>query len=457
MSNKDMHVSNKKIFYIIASIMIPIIMVILRPMDLDLNQSIVFGSLLTVIIWWGSGIVNQTLACFVLLAVFVAFGRTPIRSVFYFPLSSDFILITCAFLLSQGVVNSKVADRISELILSKYCDSALKLVICSFVLAIVLVFVIPQPFPRVILLSSMYINFMKGQKISEESKEAVLFSIFVAATVTSLLLLNGDIIQNFSALKFGNINMSYLEWAKYMTLPSFVVLILTALVFIMVFKKEILNVNFTKAVTSVDQKMSKEEIISLAIILGVIVLWLTESIHHISVSTSALIGTLAMFATRIIGIKDLKALNVKLLIFLTAEFAIGKVMTGSGTAFKLSNYLTGFFPDPGSYLYLPFIVILIMALHMVMGSLITSLSVIITSLIPIVSGHLSPEVVVLLTSAAVSVHYLMPFHHVTIMIGFGNGCYQVKHTLKLGLRLTIMTIITTLFIYVPWWRLTGLF
>jgi len=457
MDKNKMQLLSKKNFYILATLMVPIIMAVLKPMDMDINQSIVFGSLLTVIIWWGSGIVNQTLACFVLLAVFIVFGRTPIRSVFYFPLSSDFVLITCAFLLSQGVVNSKVADRISELVLSKYCDSALKLVICSFVLAVVLVFVIPQPFPRVILLSSMYINFMKEQQISQESKEAVLFSIFVAATATSLLLLNGDIVQNYSALKFGNVSMSYLEWAKLMTLPSFVVLILTALVFIMVFKKEIFNVNFTKRVSSVDPKMSKQEIISLAIILGVIILWLTESIHHISVSMSALIGTLAMFTTRIIGIKDLKALNVKLLIFLTAEFAIGKVMTGSGTAFKLSNYLTRFFPDPGSYLYLPFIVVLIMALHMVMGSLITSLSVIITSLIPIVSGNLSPEVVVLLTSAAVSVHYLMPFHHVTIMIGFGNGCYQVKHTLKLGLRLTVLTLISTLFIYVPWWRLTGLF
>lgn len=447
---------DRKVLYILASLAIPCLLVMVKPMSMDLNQCIVFGSLLTTIIWWGSGIVNRNLACMVLLVIFVIFGRTPLESVFYFPLSSDFILIVCSFLLSQGIVNSKVADRMSELVLSKYCDNAFKLTIFSFVLGTLLIFIIPQPFPRVILLSSIYLNFMEGQQVSRETRDVLLFSIFVAATSTAMLFINGDIILNYAALKFGNINMSYIEWAQYMTLPSLIVTTILAIVFILVFKKELADVNFTKTKSTNDTKITKQEVIALWITFVVIIFWLTEQIHHINAATVALSGTLAMFMTKIISLRDFKTINVGLLIFLTAEFSIGKVMTGSGVAYKLSNFLTGFFPDPNSYFYLPFIVILIMSLHMVMGSLITSLSVIITTLMPIVSVYLPVEVIVFITYVSVSIHYLLPFHHVTVMIGFGNGYYQNKHTLKLALGLTLLTIISILYIYIPWWRMIGL-
>jgi di/tricarboxylate transporter len=445
-----------KIFYILISLLIPCIIILMKPMGMDINQSIVLGSLILTIIWWGSGIVDRNLASIILLIMFVIFGRTPLKNVFYFPLSTDFILIVCSFLLSQGIVNSKVADRISKYVLSQYCNNAFKLVIMSFVLGILLIFIIPQPFPRVILLSSIYINFLKNQEVSKETRDVLLFSIFVASTCTAMLFINGDIILNYAALKFGSVNMSYIEWAKYMTLPSLLVTILVTIVFMITFKKDIFGVDFTGLNCHQQKKITNQEKIALAITFAVILLWLTESIHHFNAATVALFGTVAMFATKILRIKDFRTINCSLLIFLTAEFSIGKVMTGSGVAYKLSNFLTSYFPDPGSFLYLPFIVMLIMALHMIMGSLITSLSVIIASLLPIVSGYLPAEAIVLITYVSVNIHYLLPFHHVTVMIGFGNGYYHNKHTLKLALGLTILTFISALFIYRPWWKIVGL-
>lgn len=440
---------------IIISLTVPLFIIFLKPMDMSLNQSIVLGSLFLTIIWWGTGIVYKDAASVFLVIMFILFGQTPIKNVLFFPLSDNFILVVASYLISQGIVNSKVADKFSNFVLAKYCYNSARLVIMSFVLGILLIFVIPQPFPRIILLASIYINFLKNLKVDKEEKSVLVFSVFVASTVTSLMFLNGDVIINYSALKFGGISMSYIEWAKNMALPSLIATIIIAWAFIMIFKKN-LKIIFEIKNTKEKLYFGQSEKKVLAITFVIILLWLTESRHGISSANVALIGVIAMFIIGIISIKDFKVINISLLIFLTAEFSIGKVLTGSGVAVNISNFLTGFFPAAGSTMYIPFIIILVMILHMIMGSLVTAVSVLIPTLITITAGSVSPQFIVLLTTASICFHYIMPFHHVSIMIGYGNGYYENKHTIKMGAALTVITIVVVLFVFVPWWKLMGI-
>lgn len=53
-------------------------------------------------------------------------------------------------------------------------------------------------------------------------------------------------------------------------------------------------------------------------------------------------------------------------------------------------------------------------------------------------------------------HYVFPFHHVTIMIGAANKFYSDKLVMKFGMVLTIITIVSVLGLYVPWWKIIGL-
>lgn len=440
---------------ILISLLFPILIILIKPIGLSLNQSIVLGSLFLTVIWWASGIVYKDAASIFLIFMFVLFGGTPIEKVFFFPLSDNFILVIASYLLSQGIVNSKVADKFSSFILEKYCYNSIRLVIMSFLLGIGLIFVIPQPFPRVILLASIYINFLKNSKVDKEEKSVLIFSVFVASTITSLMFLNGDVIINYSALKFGGISMTYIEWAKNMLLPTLITTIIIAAAFILVFKKN-LKGSFERKNTEEKISFENSEKKALFITFVVVLLWLTESIHGISSANVALIGVIAMFIAKIIGIKDFKVINISLLIFLTAEFSIGKVLTGSGIADNLRDFLTGFFPSPESIMYIPFIIILIMFLHMIMGSLVTAASVLIPTLITLTAGNLSPQFIVMLSVVSICFHYIMPFHHVTIMIGYGNEYYENRHVMKMGILLTFITIFTVLFVYIPWWKLVGL-
>ena len=97
-----------------------------------------------------------------------------------------------------------------------------------------------------------------------------------------------------------------------------------------------------------------------------------------------------------------------------------------------------------------------MGLHMFIGSSITTLSVAIPSFLEITKGVLNPIVIVLLSYVAVNVHYLLPFQHVTIMIGAANKLYRDKTVMKFGFILTIITIASLLTLYIPWWRFVGI-
>lgn len=448
-------VSHKNVLKVGLTLIIPAFFIIFKPILLTLSQSIVLGVLFLVIIWWGTGWVHKDIASVLLLVTFICFAHTPPTQVLNFVCSENIVMIVAAYLLSQGIVNSEVAEQFSGYCLTRFCKTGKSLVVMSFVLCIVLLIIIPQPFPRVVLLAAIYLNYFKKYEVEENVSKVFLFSIFVASTVTSLLLLNGDVIVNYAAMGFGNINLSFVEWCKYMTLPTVCLTAIIAIVYTIVFKPEL---KFTFKNTGSELKLSfnKRGKIALSIMAGVVILWLSESYHGLSASLVALLGTIAMFLTRIISLKDFKVIKPSLLLFLTAEFSIGRSLTGSGVAEKIKEALAPLLPSVNSIWFLLIIALVIMGLHMIMGSVITALSFSVPMLLAITEGYYSPEFVVFFVLVIVCCQYILPFHHLNIMIGYGSGYYENKHTIKMGIALTLIVIGALFILYIPWWKLVGL-
>ncbi len=449
--------SNNKVLKLIGSIILPLVIILMKPLGMTLNQGIILGTLFLVLTWWTIGVIDRTYASIFLLIVFTIFGSTPLKVVLRFPLSSNFYMIALSFLLSQGIVNSNVANRFSNFVLNRYGNTPYKLISMSFVFGILMIFVIPQPFSRVILLASIYDQFFKDRKVPKDAKEILFFSIFVASTVTCMFFINGDIILNYAALQFANISMSWMEWAKYMAVPTLFTTIAIGISFILTFGKKLKNIDLTSNDNETEmEKVGSEEKVSIIIMGIVIVLWMTEPFHGINSAIVALVGTLAMFGFKIIEIKDLKSLNMGLMIFLTAAFAIGSVMNQSGVASIVYSSITGIFPSTYSTGYLVILILTVMGLHMLLGSSITTLSVVIPGLMELTHGVIDVVPLVLIVYILVNMHYVLPFHQVTIMIGAGNNYYSNKITIKYGIVLTFMMFVIIFGFYMPWWKLINL-
>ena len=67
------------------------------------------------------------------------------------------------------------------------------------------------------------------------------------------------------------------------------------------------------------------------------------------------------------------------------------------------------------------------------------------------------EIIMCITSVTLATQWLFPFHSVGMMIGVSKGYFKSRHMLKTGLVLTLVVFLAVFGLYLPWWKLTGVF
>ena len=128
--------------------------------------------------------------------------------------------------------------------------------------------------------------------------------------------------------------------------------------------------------------------------------------------------------------------------------AIGSLLTGLvGRA--------GFYFSVPALLYLFIILVVSMAMHMLLGSSITTMSVVVPSLLIIADGVAPTPVLLFSIYIMASAHCVLPFHNVITMIGEGRGCFRSRDMLRCGLSATAPILLAVLFLFYGWWRLMG--
>jgi len=449
-------VTQKKLILLCASLAVPALLILIRPLGIDRNQSIVLAGLSAVIFWWTTGVVDKTLASCILLAMFFLFGNTPARTVLQFPLSENFILIVLSFLFSQGISNSGLAEKLLQPLLSRWAYTPARLALSIAALALLLVFIIPQPFARVIILALLYTKYLDKVSVNDRAKEAALFGVYALSVFINMLFIRGDIILNNALLSMGNIEMSESAWAIHMALPSLFFAGGAIILYLFLFRRELAEYRPTRSPDGRVEPLSAREKKQLILITGIIMLWATEALHGLQGTTIVLFGTLTMFPAGLLGLPDLKSVNLKLLIFLTAAFSIGGAMKGSGAADVLFSRIASVFPTEFSPAYIAALLLASSSLHMILGSNITTMSVLIPGMTSIGANVIPREVLLFIIYIAICGHFILPFHNVIILLGEGKGHYSGKTALRFGAGLTVLMVLSIFSLYLGWWKIAGI-
>lgn len=119
--------------------------------------------------------------------------------------------------------------------------------------------------------------------------------------------------------------------------------------------------------------------------------------------------------------------------------------------------LQGIFPQEFSVWYLMIMVLVNMLLHMVLGSNTTTLSVAVPGMMILCRNAVPSSVIVFTAIVSVSFHALLPFHSVAMMIGASNNYFPSKYVMRMGAVLTLLTFLMAGCVFLPYWKLTGLF
>ena len=314
--------------------------------------------------------------------------------------------------------------------------------------------VIPQPVPRITLLGSIYCVLLTEQNVTAEQKKAVLFSVFVTATTTAMILKNGDVVLNAAALSINNVDLTQMEWLRYMTIPTILASILLVAAYIF-WQRKHLRASVTMDRTK-SEPLTRQGKVTCLLMAVIVILWVTESVHGISQAYVSLAGVAVMFLLGILKTPDLKSVKIGLLIFLTAEFALGNVLADSGIAASISEILLRVMPASDS-IYLPLLLLTlsIYVLHTLFGGAMGALAVSLPIVNALWGGVLGPEVISLASLVLVTCHYVFPYNQMTILVGYGQKYYEFRDVMKFAAVLTVVVALMIFGLYLPWWKLTG--
>lgn len=438
-------------------VVLPLLVVLLNPLALATVQNLLLAAIVLGIALWATELADRTLVSVALLVIFAATAApagVTLQRIFSFPLSANFLTIVSSFLLSAGVVNSGVAKKLANDFLNRYCSNLVHLVIAAGLLNAFLAAVIPQPVPRITLLGSIYFVLLKEQNVTAEQRRAVLMSVFVMATSTAMILKNGDVVLNAAALSINNVDLTQMEWLRYMTLPSILTSVLLAAVYIF-YQKKHLHASIVMD-RSKSEPLTRQGKITCLLMVIIVVLWVTESVHGISQAYVSLAGVAIMFLLGILKVPDLKSVKIGLLLFLTAEFALGNVLADSGIAASISEILLRVMPSSDNvYLPLLLLTLSIYVLHTLFGGAMGALAVSLPIVNALWGNVLGPEVISLTALVLVTCHYVFPYNQMTILVGYGQKYYEFRDVMRFAVVLTILVTVMIFGIYLPWWKLTG--
>jgi di/tricarboxylate transporter len=280
----------------------------------------------------------------------------------------------------------------------------------------------------------------------------------------SMILLTGDSMINTIALNFAGQEASWLKWLIYMGVPGVIASLLTFFMHITIFK------------APPDFKIEKEEIreqlkglggmsgaekrvtfwVSLALIF-----WATDFIHHIHPGWVALATGIMLsmpYVGDVLKAPDWSKFGLGTLFFLTAALGIGSVGAVTGMNKWLAGVILPTTVPHNIYLLALMITCFAVLIHMCLGSVLAVMGIVTPTIIAFTAGTgLNPLVPALLVYTAVGMHFILPFHHMNVLVGAGGeGKYGDMDVIKFGIPLTAIVLFTTVVVEITWWKIIHL-
>jgi len=260
-------------------------------------------------------------------------------------------------------------------------------------------------------------------------------------------------------------NVGFFDWIKYMAVPGIIASILMMLLQFVMFKQTG-PFDINREQIAEEQKklgpMSRNEKVVLFWVVVALLLWSTDFIHHIDPAWIALTVAVAMalpYIGEVLTPADITSgVNWPIVLFVVGALSIGNVGRATGMAQWLASTLLPPNPPTNPFAFAGMIGGLTMVLHMILGSALACMSVVSPPMVEYaVAAGWSPLVPALLVYTAVNMHYILPFQHVTMLLGAGDtGKYGNKETLRYGIPLTVVCLIVMVLVMVPWWMAIGL-
>jgi sodium-dependent dicarboxylate transporter 2/3/5 len=222
----------------------------------------------------------------------------------------------------------------------------------------------------------------------------------------------------------------------------------------------------TQAVEAyVDPQMYKQELDSLGglnrqqkiivvVFVGIVILWLTEGIHHIHASIVALAGVIVLFLTETLEVSDLNQINWNALLTFGGGLAVGGVLVTTGVSDWLALKLVGLSALPNIL-----VIALVAGLTLLIGAFISNTAcaaMLVPLAIPLAQIlQIDPRLMVAVVAIASSIDFALVIGTPPTMLAYSTGYFETREIFRRGIILDVIGALLLSFGVIWIWDLLG--
>lgn len=420
---------------------------------------------LLAVIWWAMGVAHPGFSAMFLLLAWVLTKTAEPAVVFKLWTTPLIYIVVGGYMIATAVENSGLGKRIAYHFILRFVNSFTSIVAAGYLLGFILSIMIPHPWPRSFMIMAVMGIIIKATKLPPKYAASIGLSVFASSVPVSMILLTGDSMINTVALNFAGFEASWLKWVLYMGVPGVIASVLTFLMQITIFKApkdfQIEKDEIREQLKGLGTFSRAEKAVMTWVGIA-IVLWATDSLHHIHPGWIAL-GTGIMLSMPFVGdvlkAPDWGKFGLGTLFFVTAALGIGQVGAVTGMNKWLASVLLPSSVPSNIYLLALLVTVFAMLIHMCLGSALACMGIVTPTIIAFTTASgLNPLVPALMVYTAVAMHFVLPFHHMNVLVGAGEsgGRYTDADVMKFGIPLTLIVLFITVFVEITWWKIIGL-
>lgn len=419
---------------------------------------------LMTVVWWAAQVAQSGFVGGVYIMLLCLFKLAEPSVIFSAWTGSTVWLVVGAYLIASAVRTSGLGERLSYAFILKFVRGWKSIIISIFVLTFVLSILIPHPWPRAFLIMSVMMVVIKAAKMPAKDAVTVGFTVFASSVPVSLIFLTGDATINPLAASYAEEAVSFVRWLQVIGPPAVVLSLLTLILILVLFPPTApvaIDLEQVRRAQKELGPMGAREKRTLVWMVIAITLWLTNGMTGLDIGWITLSIAMLMslpVAGEVLGPKDWGEVPVHVMVFLTAAMAIGKVGAATGMNAWIADTLLPESLPENIFLMGLLVVVLATVIHMFMGSVIAVMGVAVPALLTFADSMGIPSLVIIgLVYLSVAGHYILPFHHLNMLVGQGgeNGRYTQKETIKMGIPLFFAILVTAAFA-LGWWSVIGL-
>jgi len=388
--------------------------------------------------------------------------------------SSSVYLLVGAFILATAMVKTKLAERITYLILSRTGCAPVRITFGVTLSNIVLAFLVPSTAARVAILLPVCLSIIALFSDQGRSKFAV--NLLLTLTLTNATIGAGILtatVPNPVTIEFltrvTGRTVSYGEWLLYGFPPALLMTFITWWLIQVIFKPET-----GLALEGADRlirdnlgamgKMSSAEWRALSVFLFVILFWATQNFTRLDTTVVCLLGACLLFLPKV-GVLNWsdahKGVSWQIVLVCGGGVSLGEILMKTGAAKWLATSIFQILGLKGASTLMVLIVVMLILQYL--HFFFVGTTAMTTAILPIIAAmaqnaNINPMVLILPAGMIIGGYPLLMFYNtLPNILVYGTGKLQVQDFPKVGVIACAIACAIYTLCAMTYWRWLGLF